>query len=105
MATLRGATPTEQSVDELDAWDKLTQQRGQPAEDLISIPIGEDPNNMVLVGSNLCEEDRQHLISFLRANADVFAMPGIDPEVIVHRLNVDTKYCPIRQKKCSFAPE
>ena len=42
-------------------------------EDRILVPIGEDPNKMVQVGLNLCEEDCQHLNSFLRANADIFA--------------------------------
>ena len=32
-------------------------------------------------------------------------MPGIDPSVIVHRLNVNPKSSPIRQKKRVFAQE
>ena len=32
-------------------------------------------------------------------------MPGIDPEVIVHQLNVDPNHKPVRQKKRSFNPE
>ena len=32
-------------------------------------------------------------------------MPGIDPSVIVHRLNVNTTSSPIRQKKRVFAQE
>ena len=32
-------------------------------------------------------------------------MPGIDPEVIVHQLNVDPSHKPVRQKKRSFNPE
>ena len=32
-------------------------------------------------------------------------MPSIDPEVIVHRLNMDPKHRPVKQKKHSFAPE
>ena len=47
---------------------------------------------------------RQNLAAFLRMNQDVFAwshedMPGIDPSVIVHRLNVNPASSPIRQKK------
>ena len=43
-------------------------------------------------------------------NQDVFAwghedMPGIDPSVIVHRLNVNPASSPIRQKKRVFAQE
>ena len=32
-------------------------------------------------------------------------MPGIDPSVIVHRLNVNSASSPIRQKKRVFAQE
>ena len=53
---------------------------------------------------------RQALTIFLRNNQDVFAwshedMPGIDPSIMVHRLNVSPSFPPIRQKKQVFAPE
>ena len=53
---------------------------------------------------------RQALTTFLRSNRDVFAwshedMPGIDPLVMIHRLNVSPFFPPIRQKKRVFAPE
>ena len=32
-------------------------------------------------------------------------MPGIDPSVMVHTLNVSPSFLPIRQKKWVFAPE
>ena len=49
-------------------------------------------------------------MTFLRNNQDVFAlshedMPGIDPSVMVHRLNVSPSFPPIRQKKRVFAQE
>ena len=51
---------------------------------------------------------RQVLTTFLRNNRDVFAkshedMPGIDPSVMVHRLNVSPTFPPIKQKKQVFA--
>ena len=53
---------------------------------------------------------RQELTAFLRSNRDVFAwthedMPGIDPSVIIYRLNVSPSFPPIRQEKRVFAPE
>ena len=53
---------------------------------------------------------RQALMTFLRSNRDVFAwnhedMPGIDPLVMVYRMNVSPFFPPIRQKKMVFAPE
>ena len=59
-----------------------------------------------LINLAICQE----LTAFLKSNQDVFArthedMPGIDPSVIVHRLNVLPSFPPIRQKKRVFAPE
>ena len=53
---------------------------------------------------------RQELTAFLRSNRVVFSwthedMLGIDPSVIVHRLNVSPSFSPIRQKKQVFALE
>ena len=53
---------------------------------------------------------RQALITFLKHNWDVFAwshedMPGIDPSIMVYRLNVSPFFPSIRQKKWVFAPE
>ena len=50
------------------------------------------------------------MVEFLRANADVFAwsaadVPGIDPEVISHALNVDPTHRPVKQKKRHCAPD
>ena len=50
---------------------------------------------------------RQEIITFLRSNRDVFAwshddMPGIDPSVMVHRLNVSPSFSLARQKKRVF---
>ena len=51
---------------------------------------------------------RQALTTFLRSNRDIFAlshedMPGIDPSIMVHRLNVSPSFPPIQQKKRVFA--
>ena len=59
-----------------------------------------------LINLAICQE----LTAFLKSNQDVFAstheyMPGIDPSVIVHRLNVLPSFPPIRQKKRVFIPE
>ena len=49
-----------------------------------------------LINLAICQE----LMAFLKSNQDVFAwthedMPGIDPSVIVHRLNVSPSFSPI----------
>ena len=45
------------------------------------------------------DEDRIEMLLFLIQNVDVFAwspyeVPGVDPEFIVHRLNVDLSFPP-----------
>ena len=53
------------------------------------------------------EKTKQDLVQFLKENIDVFAwshedMPGIDPNVITHRLNMYPSYKQVRQKKGSL---
>ena len=77
-------------------------------DDVPSIKV--DSSRNLRIGSKLTEGLRRRLIDFLRSNSDCFAwshkdMPGIDPEIIVHKLHVDPQYQPIRQKRRKFAPE
>ena len=53
---------------------------------------------------------RRALTAFLRDNQDMFAlshkdMLGINPSIIIHRLNVSPSFSPIQQKKRVFAQE
>ena len=62
------------------------------------------------IGTVLPTSEKEKMISFLRANQDVFAwkhkdMPGIDRKIIQHCLNINPKYKPIQQKRRVFAPE
>ena len=62
------------------------------------------------IGSKLPEGLRRRLIDFLRSNSDCFTwshadMPRIDPEIIMHKVQVDPLYQPVRQKRRKFAPE
>ena len=54
--------------------------------------------------------DRIEMLLFLIQNVDVFAwnpyeVPGVDPEFIVHRLNVDLSFSPKKQKPRRSAKE
>ncbi|XP_022159205.1 uncharacterized protein LOC111025624 [Momordica charantia] len=89
--------------------DEPDPSRGTPAEELELVPLL-GPEKQVSIGSRLRAEVKEELVSFLKANADVFAwshddMPGIDPSIMVHRLNVDPSYRPVRQKRRSVDPE
>jgi hypothetical protein len=53
---------------------------------------------------------KESLVQFLNNNKDVFAwshedMPGINPSIISHKLNVDPSLRPVKQKRRVFALE
>ena len=83
----------------------------EPTEALEEIPLDEDdPEKSTRIRADLEGKIKKGLIRFLRKNIDVFAwshedMPGIEPSVITHRLNVHPSSKPVRQKKRIFAPE
>ena len=75
------------------------------------VPLTEgDQTRHLKIGSKLTEGLRRRLVDFLRSNSDCFAwshadMPGIDPEIIMHKLQVDPLHQPVRKKIRKFAPE
>ena len=83
----------------------------EPVEELEEVMLDESrPGRTTRMGTLASSMVRQDLANFLRMNQDIFAwshedMPGIDPSVIVHRLNVNPDSSPVRQKKRVFAPE
>ena len=83
----------------------------EPVEELEEISLNESrPKWMTRMGTLASPLIRQDLAAFLMMNQDVFAwghenMPGIDPSVMVHRLNVNLASSPIRQKKRVFMQE
>ena len=80
-------------------------------EELEELTLDESrPEQTIRMGTLASQPMHQALTVFLKMNQDVFAwshedMPGIDPSVIVHRLNVNPTSSPIRQKKRVFAQE
>jgi hypothetical protein len=53
---------------------------------------------------------KKELVAFLRRNSDVFSwshedMPGIDPLVIVYKLNVEPSHRLVKQRRRTFAAE
>jgi hypothetical protein len=78
-------------------------------EGLEDFEIG-DSEKIVRIGSQLSQLVKEDLVAFLRRNSDVFAwshedMPGIDPSVIVHKLNVDPNHRLVKQRRRTFATE
>ena len=83
----------------------------EPIEALESIPLDEhNLERYTRVRADLEKKNKKDLIQFLKKNIDVFAwshedMPGIDPSVITHRLNICHSFKPVQQKKRVFALE
>ena len=68
------------------------------------------PDRTIRIGTLTSPMVRQALTIFFKENQDVFAwshedMPGINPSVMVHRLNMSPSFPPICQKKRVFAQE
>ena len=82
----------------------------EPTKVLEDVLLQDDPEKFTRIGTSMKEKAKIDLIQFLRKSIDVFTwshddMPGIDPSVITHRLNVYPSSKPVRQKKRVFAPE
>ena len=73
----------------------------EPTEALENIPLDESNlERYTMVGANLEEKNKKDHVQFLKKNIDVFAwshedMPGIDPSVITHRLNICPSFKPV----------
>ena len=75
---------------------------GVECEELEKAVIANDPEEFFRVRANLPSQEKADLLEFLRANVDVFAWdpyeaPGVDPNFICHRLNVNPAVVPRRQ--------
>ncbi|KAK0570777.1 hypothetical protein LWI29_006363 [Acer saccharum] len=71
---------------------------------------GRVDSNQAENGGTRRDDIRKQLVEFLRERRNSFTwshedMIGIDPEVMVHRLQVDPDHQPVKQKRRKFAPE
>uniref|UniRef100_A0A2N9HGB5 Retrotransposon gag domain-containing protein n=1 Tax=Fagus sylvatica TaxID=28930 RepID=A0A2N9HGB5_FAGSY len=81
----------------------------EPCEELETVAFSSDPEKYFKIGRELSSADRTELIDFLTSNIDVFAwdpyeVPGVDPDYIQHRLNVDPHCKPVQQKARRAGP-
>uniref|UniRef100_A0A2N9INK7 Integrase catalytic domain-containing protein n=1 Tax=Fagus sylvatica TaxID=28930 RepID=A0A2N9INK7_FAGSY len=81
-------------------------------EELEVINLSFDPNvyRPVSISASLSVEERMHLVELLKEYQDVFAwqydeMPGIDPKLVAHSLNVEPGTRPVVQSMRTFHPE
>ncbi|CAL9024292.1 unnamed protein product [Prunus brigantina] len=81
----------------------------KPEEDVDLVPLDPDqPNKEARIGSRLSPDEKMEMTIFLQNNKDMFAwspsdMPGIDPNIVCHRLRVNHASKPVVQKRRNFA--
>ncbi|XP_027166642.1 uncharacterized protein LOC113766677 [Coffea eugenioides] len=112
IATLKGKEKLVAQVAYLEPWEPAEKvERLETDESLVELPIcPERPDRVVRAGSGLSELTWRALESLLEEYAEIFAwsaddMPGVPPELAVHKLHVDPSIRPVKQKKRNFAPE
>ena len=70
----------------------------------------EEERREVKIGTTLSPTTREKLINLLREYSDVFAwsyqdMPGLDTDIVVHRLPLREECAPVKQKLKRVKPE
>ena len=92
----------------LDPWET---ENTKPLEETTPISIHpEYPDRHVMIGTELTNELCCALVEFLKRNFDIFAwsqgdIPGINPQVAMHKLYTNPGHPPVRQKRRKLAPE
>lgn len=81
--------------------------RANNVEELIQFRILPYEGRYFQIGKSLPLRDQVVMLLALVQNVDVFAwspyeVPGVDPNFIIHKLNVDLLYLPKRQKSRRF---
>ena len=82
------------------------EQREPPTEDkVVQINLGDEANpKPIFISESLSPSEKKDLISLVREYIDVFAwnyedIPGLDPRVAMHRLNINTDVKPVKQQQ------
>ena len=95
----------EEVSDELSRLLEHEEKAIHPFEEQIElVNLGsEDDVKEVKIGSRLCPDAKKGLIDLLREYSDVFAwsyqdMPGLDSEIVEHRLSLKPECPPVKQK-------
>ncbi|XP_072060402.1 uncharacterized protein [Arachis hypogaea] len=104
-----GLNQKEDTLAELDPRADIL-DRPKPSDDLQKVYFNNDPNKFTYVGTSLNASEFQAITTFLQQHADLFAwtpsdMPGIDPQIISHRLAINSAIRPVQQKKRKLGEE
>ena len=83
----------------------------EPTEELETIALDEEhPDRVTRISTQASPSVWDRLIRFLRNSLDIFTwshedMPGIDPSIMVHQINVSPSFPLVCQRKQVFAQE
>ena len=107
---LKANKDTERMVSMTDLDPRLNDERLEPKEETTTVVLGRDEKQCTYISGSLPEELLKKLITLLRNNKDLFAwkpsdIPGIDPEVICHKLSVCREARPVSQKRRKLGEE
>ena len=66
----------------------------------INLGFGSQESRPILINANLTEKEKSELVLLLKEFKDIFVwnyneMPGLDPRLIAHTLNVDSQAKPV----------
>nr|KYP50214.1 Retrovirus-related Pol polyprotein from transposon 412 family [Cajanus cajan] len=97
-------------ITDLDPRSESHYERPSPIDELDDLQVGKLPGQCTKISQQLNPKLRQRLIEEISKNTDLFAwssanMPGIDPNLICHRLAIHKEVKPIAQRKIKVRGE
>jgi hypothetical protein len=87
------------------------QVKAQACEETKRVPLDPlVPDKQVIIGTGLSQEEEDKLMEFLYSNKDVFAwssndLGGVSRDIIEHKLDIDAKFRPKKQKLRKLAED
>ena len=88
-------------------WDTHFEQREPPTEDKVTqVNLRDEVNpKLIFISKGLSPIKKEDLIQLIREYIGVFIwnyedMPGLDPQIAMHRLNINPDAKPVKQQLC-----
>jgi len=102
-----GATPMEEDSSNESLAENVQKERPRPEDNIVERQIR---GKVFKLGRFLSQEEREEVVAVISRHLDAFAgtaadMPGIDPDFLCHRLTMDAKVRPVRQRRRKFNEE
>lgn len=98
-------------IDTLDPKDEENELRGESLEELEDLVLDSSrPDQVLHISNQLDPQGKVELSLCLKHNTDVFAwihndMKCLNPNIVVHRLNANPTFKPVREKRRTFTAQ